>query len=607
MERRVLLAILLSFLVLYFYQVFVIEPARRQALARRAATQATQPGAGAPSGRGGPAAAAREDRTAGAAREAALEESVPAPVLAGDAERFVTVETEDIRVVLSNRGAHVQSWRLKKYTEANGELVDLVPQGLSREHPRPFLLKFDDAPLTRRLNEALFRYSVDGRESGGGAGPTRIVVAGAPRTVTFEYSDVTGLRVRKSFVFSPASYVIVFSAEVRQGDRMLNPVIEWGPGLGDSAPVSAYSQAAQGILYRAGRVERLDAGDLGTQDGYDGPFRYVGVDDHYFFAGALGPVAPARVTYRVVPMAMPGRDKPVRLVSFALRYPAPPSGARFYVGPKLFSELQAVDQELVRVINFGMFAWLVVPLLKGLNGVNQYVHNYGWAIIILTIFINAAMFPLRHKSVVSMRKMQELQPEVKAIQDRYKNFKATDPAMQKMRTELMTLYRERGVNPASGCIPMLLTMPVLFAFYALLSVAIEIRGAPFILWIKDLSLPDPFYVTPLLMGGSMFVQQKMTPMTGADPTQQKVMMFMPAVFTVMMLWAPSGLVIYWFVSNLLAIAQQYLTNKLIGPPAVRHARPPAERRVRHAGSGRTEAASASDRPSGRLQKPASKG
>lgn len=170
-----------------------------------------------------------------------------------------------------------------------------------------------------------------------------------------------------------------------------------------------------------------------------------------------------------------------------------------------------------------------------------------------------------------MRKMQSLQPQVKAIQDRYAGLKATDPARQKMNTELMNLYREKGVNPASGCVPMLLTFPVLFAFYSMLSQAIEVRGAPFFGWITDLSVKDPLFITPILMGASMVWQQRLTPST-ADPVQQKVFMFMPVMFTAMFLWAPSGLVIYWFVSNLFAIGQQYLTNRMIGiPPAAKPA------------------------------------
>jgi YidC/Oxa1 family membrane protein insertase len=185
--------------------------------------------------------------------------------------------------------------------------------------------------------------------------------------------------------------------------------------------------------------------------------------------------------------------------------------------------------------------------------------------------------------------MQEIQPEVKAIQDRYANLKMTDPAKQKMNTELMSLYRERGVNPASGCVPMLLTLPVLFAFYSMLSVAIELRGAPFAGWIHDLSVHDPLFITPILMGITQFVQTKMTPST-ADPMQQKMMMFMPLVMMSFFLWAPSGLVLYWTTSNLWAIGQQVLTNRLIGPAKTRTVRPPAERRVKNVGTGRTDQA-----------------
>jgi YidC/Oxa1 family membrane protein insertase len=241
------------------------------------------------------------------------------------------------------------------------------------------------------------------------------------------------------------------------------------------------------------------------------------------------------------------------------------------------------------VIDFGFFAWLAVPLLGALQWVHTYVGNWGWAIIALTMLINIAMFPLRHKSVVSMRKMQEIQPQMKAIQDRYANLSMTDPAKQKMNSEIMELYRSKGVNPASGCVPMLLTMPVLFAFYALLSEAVQLRGAHFGLWITDLSRQDPLYITPVLMGLSMFWQQWITP-SSMDPMQQRMMMIMPIMFSFMFMWAPSGLVLYWFVSNLWAIGQQYFTNWLIGPPKVAVARPPAERRIKSAGGGRTTGA-----------------
>jgi len=278
-------------------------------------------------------------------------------------------------------------------------------------------------------------------------------------------------------------------------------------------------------------------------------------------------------------------------VSFSIE-PKKNETLQFFAGPKDFDVLAAIGPDATRAINFGMFAVIVVPLLKSLKWVNAYVGNYGWSIIILTVIINIVIFPLRHKSVVSMRKMQEIQPEVKAIQDRYSKLKATDPGKQKMNQEMMALYKERGVNPASGCVPILLTFPLIFAFYALLSTAIELRGAPFMGWIHDLSAHDPYYVTPILMGASQLWQQWTMPSTGVDPAQQKMMMFMPVMFTFMFLWAPSGLAIYWLVSNVWQIGQQYVTNSIIGPPAVRTIRPAAERRLKRVGGGKTEAADA---------------
>jgi YidC/Oxa1 family membrane protein insertase len=223
--------------------------------------------------------------------------------------------------------------------------------------------------------------------------------------------------------------------------------------------------------------------------------------------------------------------------------------------------------ELVRAIDFGMLRPAVTPLLLALKWINGFVGNYGWSIIALTVIINVLIFPLRHRSMVSMRKMQALQPQVKAIQERYAKYKVTDPERQKMNQEMMALYKQKGVNPASGCLPMLLTMPILFAFYAMLSAAIELRGAPFMGWIVDLSRHDPLYITPVMMGLSMLLQQRMMPTT-ADPIQQKLFLMMPVIFTASFLWAPAGLVLYLFSSNLMAIGQQYITNRTIGmPPA----------------------------------------
>jgi YidC/Oxa1 family membrane protein insertase len=584
MEKRVLLAIFLTFAVLYAYQALFLPkapaPAQRKAIPAQA--QPLEKAAG--------QAAASESAGLAAAKEAAklepgqAEATGPAPIVSESVERDIAVDTALVRAVFTNRGARLKSWELKKYTDEQGRTLDLVPQVLGPDATRPFELRVDSEELSRRLHGSLFAAS----GVGGHLDATK-----APVTLVFEFADAAGLRARKAFTIAPDSYVVTLTAEVSQaseGIRSFNPTIELGPGLGDVGEATAsnrYMQKAEGIYFSEGKIRRMSAKELASQPSHEGVYRYIGVDDHYFLSVAL-PTRAARADFQ--PLVIPPRREggaALEYVSYGVRVSQGATAVKFYLGPKDFDVLAGVDRELVRTINFGIFAFLAVPLLRALNGINAYVGNYGWSIIILTILINAAMFPLRHKSVVSMRKMQELQPEIKAIQDRYGKLKPTDPARQKMNQEVMDLYRQRGVNPASGCIPMLLTMPILFAFYSLLSQAIDLRGAPFMLWIKDLSIRDPYYVTPLLMGATMVWQQKITP-TSTDPTQQKMMMLMPLVFTFMFLWTPSGLALYFFCSNLLGIAQQYVTNRIIGPPVVRTVRAPAERKLKRVGGGKTE-------------------
>jgi len=574
MERRVLIAVFLSFLVLYAYQAYFVpaQPAQSPTTSTAAPASQTAP-------------AGQQPATVSPTAVAAPATTPDVVVVKGEStEREVTVETTTVQVVLSNRGGRVLHWRLKRYLDEKGEPVDLVPTGIPAGQPSPFALQVDDAAITRRLNDGLYRVAGD---NGG-----RVDATGSSSSLAFEFQDEAGLHVRKEFVFDPDGYVVRFSATVNVGDRAVNPTVSWGPGLGDVGARAAGGsfftgnavQPPQAILERNGSIERIALSALAEKGQPNGQFKFVGIDDHYFLASALAS-GQTQATFTSLTLNDPNNAQR-QLVTMALRFAETPQGVKFFVGPKQFDILRAVDPELIRAINFGMFAWLVRPLLTALTWIHSYAGNYGVSIILLTVFINLIIFPLRHKTVVSMRKMQVLQPQLKAIQDRYAGLKVTDPARQKMNTEVMNLYKERGVNPASGCVPMLLTMPVLFAFYSLLSQAIELRGAPFAFWIHDLSLHDPYYVTPLLMGASMFWQQRITPST-ADPAQQRMMMFMPIVFTAMFLRFPSGLAIYYFTSNLWTIGQQYFTNWWIGPPAVQTVRPPAERRLKNAGAGRT--------------------
>ena len=543
MEKRVLLAIFLSFIVLVIYQGIVGPPPPPPA--------GTTP---APSGTAAPA-----DATAPATPAAPF---ATAPVAVDPAATDIVVETDAIRAVFSTAGATLTSWTLKGYLEG-GHPLDLVPPNLPATLPRPFTLTTDDAALSARLATAIFQPSAPALSLGS-----------TPGRLSFEFTDrETGLNARKTFYFQPEGkpYIVKVEAAVDVGGTSRPATLTSGPALGwGYDPENSSAMPARAVHWHDDGVDRLEASDLADRQRYEGEFKWAGAETQYFLNAVLPGSESVAIEYMPISLPVPG-DPAGQTRSF-VSYSVTAAGSvafQFFLGPKDFDILRDVDPrlELVRAIDFGMFTWLVVPLLQALKWINRFVGNYGWSIILLTVFINLVIFPLRHRSMVSMRKMQALQPEMKAIQERYAKYKVTDPERQKMNQEMMALYRQRGVNPASGCVPMLLTMPVLFAFYSMLYAAIELRGAPFVGWITDLSRHDPWYVTPVLMGLSMLWQQRITPTT-ADPVQQKIFMLMPVFFLAFFLWAPSGLVIYWFVSNLLAIGQQYITNRLIGAPVL---------------------------------------
>jgi YidC/Oxa1 family membrane protein insertase len=550
MERRVILAVVLSFLVLFGYQTLVVKPNRKPAV---------------------PAATTTPSAPAAAPVEAANEPPAPTgpqpAVLAGEtAQRRIVVETSRVRATFSNRGAILESWLLKDYLDSNGRPMDLVAPGLTTPDRHPLSVTVGDAALSARLNTALYQAS---------SGDQRLDTKKG--SLQFTYRDAAGVSVVKTIEIQPDGqpFLLRVNTEVLIDGQRQRVTLHGGAGFGDIergvqstswlAP-STY-QPPQAIVQMVGVKDpaRIPVASLATQPVQEGAVRYGGVDDQYFLAAVLTGGKHARIEYAPLIVKTPEGER--HIVDYRVRV-AGDAPITFFLGPKEFDLLQRADAELTRTINLGIFGFLATPLLKALKWINEYVGNFGWSIILLTVLINLVLFPLRHKSAVSMRKMQQVQPQVKAIQDRYAKLKMTDPARQKMNQELMELYKAKGANPASGCVPMLLTFPVLFAFYAFLSQAIELRGAPWIWWIHDLSRHDPYYVTPLLMGASQFVQTKMMPATG-DPQQQRMMMFMPLMFMVFFLWAPSGLVLYWLCSNLWTIGQQYFTNRLLanGQPA----------------------------------------
>ena len=564
MEKRVFLAIFLSFGVLALYQAYFAPPVPAP---RPAVTETSAPTAQ-------PAAAPAASAPAGTPTTVAAAPAASAvrAVVADTAARDIAVETDTVSAVFSTKGGALKSWKLKRYFDGARQPLELVPQNMPDSFPKPLSIATDDASVSATLRAALYKPSAESLTLGAGAG-----------VLEFEYQDESGLAARKKFQFQPdgKAYLVVVDASVALAGKALPVVVEWGPAIGLGYDVEGAQAFPIRAIQLSDKVERLAVDDITEQSRYESALRFAGVEDQYFLSAALPQFhqasAPQTVRVDYQPVTLPLLNDPENrtraLMAYSVRTPGAAALAVF-MGPKDLDVLRAINPELTGAIDFGMFRFLVVPLLQALKWVNGFLGNWGWSIVVLTILINLIIFPLRHRSMVSMRKMQAIQPEVKAIQERFAKYKITDPERQKMNQEMMALYKQRGVNPASGCVPMLLTMPVLFAFYAMLSAAIEVRGAHFFGWLHDLSLKDPYYITPILMGGTMFWQQKMMPTT-ADPIQAKMFLFMPIIFTVMFLTAPSGLVVYWFVSNLLAIGQQYMTNRMIGPPP-RLVAPPAK-------------------------------
>ena len=548
MNRDFLLAIALSFLVLLASRYF-LEPHLQPEPSAPTADADVEPAGPAPEPEPAPVAVLpgmpRERSEPGVRRtRKAVNEQV------------YSVETDLYKLSVSNRGAVVKEWVLKRYLDANGEPLNLIDTADSPQGVFPLALTVDSAPdAAAILRTALF--SSESPEnidlSRGGASTGRL---------RFQFAE-GGVEVVKTLAFRSGSYEVEVHCEVSVDGRPVDYFLLWQGGFGDATLKNTWAERQ--LFYRDQEaIERLDSGDLASKQEMEGRFRFLGVEDHYFAAVFL-PVVPSGL--QQIQMALDSGPSAEDAEAASLRagvYSAASDGRfKLFVGPK---DSEVLPEELRELINYGWFAFLCKPLFVGLKWIYDAVGNYGVSIILLTIVINAALFPLRYKSVTASQKMQKIQPRIKAIQEKYKKLKPTDPKRQQMNSEVMALYKEHGVNPLGGCLPLLLQMPFLFAFYSLLNVAIELRQAPFFAWIQDLSAPDPTYVLPVLMVGSMMLTQKLTPMPSADPLQAKMMLFMPLIFGFMMATQSSGLVLYWFTSNLVNIVQQLAMNRF-GPGA----------------------------------------
>jgi YidC/Oxa1 family membrane protein insertase len=532
MQKRLLLAAALSLAVLALWEVLVPKP-------QKPATNAAAAGAPAAAVTPGVSTAAPTSAALPAVTTAALpQERLPAPI-AGRAEEVATVENSVARATFSNRGAVLKSLLLLRHTDDEKKPLDLIRQ-LPPPAEKPLAIDFPGNPeLTRRVGEALFA-----------------VERVSTRALRFSYADDT-VAVTKDARFQDG---YLFDVKV----SVVGPpyVLLAGTGLRNPSPnelASRYVMPATAVAATASGLERARSDKLEKQVQWSLAERgFAGLEDNYFLEVLL-PGSPASAVAFPVPL----KDKDGK--------PAPTIGvgvtgngelsARAYFGPKDVEILEGLKLGLEKTVDFGWYGILARPLLWLLKRTYGWVGNFGVAILLVTLAIRILLFPLMHKSYSSMKKMQKLAPKMNVIRDKYKKAKSDAAQRQKMNEELMKLYQAEGYNPMSGCFPILLQLPILVAFYNVLSRSIELRHAPFVLWITDLSAVDRTYVLLILMTVTMYIQQAMTPTT-VDPTQKKIFMAMPLVWGFFLKDMPSGLVLYWLFSNVLTILQQVLIGKM---------------------------------------------
>jgi YidC/Oxa1 family membrane protein insertase len=471
------------------------------------------------------------------------------------------VDTPLYTATLSNLGGVLTSYKLKAYSDGEGKPLELINPAAGEKVGWPLALETADEALNGTLSKALFMPRRDGDQ------------------VVLEFAG-GGVHGRKTLQFSRENYEFSLESVLTRDGRNVTHSVVWQGGFGDqSLPPNP---TLENVLHQnEGSFTRVSLGSLDEPQAFTS--NRIGIEDQYFLAILL---IDEPINGKVLKQEYPGPDG-TAIPTFRLSAEMPEGkAARLYVGPKQRDWLARTDSQLVAVINYGWFEFIAKPLLYFLLLIHSYVGNFGWSIILLTLAINFLLFPLRIKQQISMQKMQKIQPQMRTLQDKYKKLKPNDPRRAQLQTEMMGLYKEHGVNPLGGCLPLLLQMPVFIGLYSMLSVSIELRRAPWMLWINDLSQHDPYYILPILFAVSMVIMQKMTPTT-VDPAQAKIMMIMPLMFAVMFLRAQAGLTLYWLAGNLVGIGQQLIINKYWSPQA--DAKLPAKPRQKDSGDKRDHA------------------
>jgi len=550
MEKRVIVFLVLSLGIIFGYEYLLKELGL---LPQSTITEPAEPStsvATSPSSPslGSPASNAPTTKDMASLKPSGEEVRAQEPRVEPSATELIDVETDLYRAKFTTRGAVLTSWELKRYrSSVDGKpLVQLVRQG--GKFAEPLTITADDPSQSKELSQGIYKVEKDF---------TTLDQSHPTGHMTFHYSNpATGIRLEKQLTFHADSYIVDIALKssglagaVKVGLGTNFGVVEWGEGfIGSVGAASLIDDKIETDLPES-ETERK------------GSVKWVALQDKYFLS-ALIPKTSAS--------AWP-RKQGDKLVSTAVRVPVDssvtPLELQLFAGPKEFDTLQSLQIRLEDTIDFGWFlfgSWDTVravakPIFYVLRYINDYTHNYGLTIILLTIIIKLLFIPLQYKSYTSMKQMQGIQPKVAAVQEKFKDDR------ERLNKELIKLYRDHKVNPVGGCLPMVLQMPVFVSLFNILYMTIDLRQAPLGLWISDLSVQDPYYILPIIMGISMVVMQKIQPTT-MDPTQAKVMLMLPALMTFLFINFPAGLVLYWLTNNVLTIVQQFVTDRFFFRP-----------------------------------------
>ncbi len=536
MEKRLLTAVALSLLIFVLYDKFVVErffpqpPATVQTEEKPSEKQLND----------NPSSLVKEQKKTAISGSVSTREE-KTPVISSAPEQRVHIESPLYRAEITSSGVRLSHMYLKKYRFSHGDttsgVIDIISQDVE---DYPLALRFSD-PSFNYLHDVNFVPSV-----------TKVDFKDKEKErIDFVYEDAK-VKVIKSLTFHRDSYLIDYALSVLPKEAMDKSLaIQVGPGLVGEQQAYDLFDYKRAVLFVDEKRTNVMADDYKEPQHFTGSISWVSVSNKYFLSLLYPSEKQAPVE------AVTGMDELKNEITVSLIYnlgkddkPSQLELTAFF-GPQDTKEMEKLSDSLSYVKDYGIFSFFANPLFALLTYLNDHVGNWGWSIVLLTIIIKIIFYPLTKKGFSSMKKMKDLQPQLKALQEKYKDDR------NKLSSELMALYRDNKVNPMGGCLPMLLQVPIFIALYNVLLVSIEMRGSEFIWWIHDLSEKDPYYITPIFLGITMFVQQKVSPPVG-DPLQQKVMMFLPVIFTFLFMNFPAGLVVYWIVNNILTISQQWV-------------------------------------------------